>query len=53
MTLLTTQEIAELLKCSKANVLKLTRAGKIPGIRVGHLWRFDLERVMEALQRGN
>ncbi len=38
--IMTTSELARYLKVSRAEVLRLARRGKIPGLRVGRLWRF-------------
>ena len=38
--LLTTDEAAAFLKISPATLQRLARAGRIPAVKVGKLWRF-------------
>ena len=38
--LLTSREAAEYLKISRATLQRLSRAGEIPAIRIGKLWRY-------------
>lgn len=46
--ILTTKEAAEYLKMSPDTVKRLARQGRLPGIKLGHTWRFrkaDLEEM--------
>ncbi len=48
--LVTPKEMAEILRCSPPQVLRLMRAGIIPiAFSVGRLHRFDASAVLEAL----
>lgn len=38
---MTLQEVAQFLKMNERTVLKLASEAKIPGVKIGHLWRFD------------
>jgi excisionase family DNA binding protein len=49
--LLTAQEVADFLKVSLSMVYQLRREGKLPGIQVGALWRFNPE-IVRAVGRG-
>jgi excisionase family DNA binding protein len=44
-TLLTVEEIAQLLRVSTKTVYRLLRRGEIPAHRIGHHWRFDRSEV--------
>jgi excisionase family DNA binding protein len=39
-SLLTAKDAAALLRISSATLLRLARAGQVPAIKVGKLWRF-------------
>lgn len=47
---MTAEEVAEYLKCSKNHVQKMARDGKIPARKVGYLWRFS-RTVLEQWMR--
>ena len=49
--LLTAEEVAGVLKVSLSMVYKLRRAGALPGIQIGALWRFRPE-VVRAVAAG-
>lgn len=49
MTMLLAVELATELRCSVQTVYRMAREGKIPGIRVGRSWRFDLDEVKGRL----
>jgi excisionase family DNA binding protein len=38
--LLTPDDLAELLRTSRISVIRQSRAGKIPAIKIGKAWRF-------------
>jgi len=46
------QEMARRLKCHEQTVRRLLHAGVIPGLRVGHYYRFDPKAVEAALSTG-
>ena len=46
-TVLTAQEVAQLLAVDHITVYRLARKGKLPGFKVGNLWRFD-RRTLEG-----
>jgi excisionase family DNA binding protein len=50
MEIMRTGELSKVLKTSDATVLDLAKRGKIPAIRVGHEFRFDLGEVLAALK---
>lgn len=43
--------LAALLKCSTATVYRMARNDEIPSFSVGNRWRFEVERVLDALQQ--
>lgn len=48
-TLLTVEEIAQLLRVSTKTVYRLLRRGEIPAHRIGHHWRFDRAEITQWL----
>jgi excisionase family DNA binding protein len=48
--ILTIREVADLLKINEKTVYKLAAASKIPGIKVGGSWRFDLDTITAWMQ---
>ncbi|MGO8717980.1 MAG: helix-turn-helix domain-containing protein [Acidobacteriaceae bacterium] len=48
--LLTPDEVAGGLQCSTKTVFKLARAGTLPSIRVGDLWRFDPDAIRRWIE---
>jgi excisionase family DNA binding protein len=49
---MTTKEIAKYLKLCEVTIGKLSKAGKIPAIQIGWVWRFDKEVIDEWIARG-
>jgi excisionase family DNA binding protein len=47
MRLVTVREVADVLRLKEATVCRLASEGKVPAIKVGKSWRFD----MDALER--
>jgi excisionase family DNA binding protein len=43
---MTTAEVAELFGVSNSTIVRLAKAGKIPAVRLGSLWRFRREEVL-------
>lgn len=50
--IMTTKEIADYLKLHPITISKLSKAGKIPSIRIGRVWRFDKEIIDEWIAKG-
>lgn len=48
-TILTVQDVAELLKVCPRTVLNMAKRGDIPASRIGHLWRFDEQAIHQWL----
>jgi len=48
--LLSSEELAHLLNLSVATVRRLAKAGKIPHVRIGHLYRFNLQEVLAYIK---
>jgi len=46
---LTPDEAAQLLKVSKKTLLRHARAGRIPGAKLGRMWRFRRTELLELL----
>jgi excisionase family DNA binding protein len=47
MRIMTVKEVADFLRLKEPTVCRLASDGKLPGVKVGKSWRFD----MEALER--
>lgn len=50
MAELTVSDLAKALQVSTSKLLRLTRAGKLPHLRIGRLIRYELEAVKAALR---
>lgn len=45
------KELAQKLGVCSQTVRSLTKAGIIPGVRLGKIYRYDYEKVMESLKK--
>lgn len=50
---LTPEQVSDLLQVSEKTVLNWLRTGKIPGRKVGRLWRISEEAILVFLQGDN
>jgi len=50
--IMTTREVAKYLKLHEITVGKLVKEGKIPGVRIGRVWRFDKETIDKWISGG-
>ena len=50
-TLVDAAELARIVGLPEASVRRLARKGELPALRFGRLWRFDVDRVMAALEQ--
>lgn len=48
--IVTVAELAKILKVSPAAIYDLATGGKIPAMKVGGRWRFDMDDVLDRLQ---
>jgi excisionase family DNA binding protein len=48
---LTAEEAAQLLKVTVQTVLKESRAGRLPGVKVGREWRYSRNALIRHLGR--
>lgn len=51
VTLLTTRDVAALMKVDKSTVYRMAEDGRLPAIKVGRQWRFPEDRLLEWLGR--
>lgn len=49
--ILTASEAAELLKVHKRTVYRLAEEGVIPGMRIGHRWRFSKNNILALVSK--
>ena len=50
--IMTTNEVAGYLKLHPITICKYASEGKIPGIRIGRVWRFDKEVINKWITAG-
>jgi excisionase family DNA binding protein len=43
--IMTTRELAKYLKLHEITICKLAKEGKISGVQIGRMWRFDKETI--------
>ena len=48
-TLLTTQEVQDLLHVDRSTVYRMAEDGRLPSVKVGRQWRFPADRIAEQL----
>ena len=48
--ILSAQKLAKILKTSDRTIYKLAQQGKIPSMKLGGQWRFDLRQVLKQIQ---
>jgi excisionase family DNA binding protein len=49
--ILTTQEVADLLKLHPKTVNKLAKSGRVPAYRIGRQWRFRRSEILKLLEK--
>ncbi len=49
-SLLSIEQLAKRLNCHPTTIRRLTKLGRLPAIRVGWLYRYDLKAVMKTLK---
>ncbi len=47
--MLTAEEVAELLKLSTKTLLRHSREGQVPGMKIGRVWRFQRSELLALL----
>ena len=51
METLTPKEVSKILKLHPFTVKRLAREGKLPGFKIGGVWRFNKSRFVELLNQ--
>ena len=49
--LITIKEVADFLQIAEKTIYRLAAEGKIPAIKVGGSWRFNLKEIEEWLEK--
>ncbi len=49
--IVTAKELSEYLKLSDSTIYNLASKGEIPGFRIGDSWRFDMDEVVEMIEK--
>ena len=50
--IMTTREVAKYLKLHEITICKHAAAGKIPGVRIGGVWRFHQDAIDKWIGEG-
>ncbi len=50
--IMTTREVAKYLKLHEITICKLAKEGKIPGVQIGRMWRFDKGTIDKWISGG-
>jgi len=50
--LLTAEQVAQLFSIKVRQVKELARQGRIPGVKVGKVWRFSEDSLKEWIEKG-
>ena len=50
--LLTPEEVSDKFRIKIRQVKELARQGRLPGIKIGRVWRFSEEHLMEWIENG-
>jgi len=50
--IMTTKELSRYLKLHEITICKYATQGKIPAIRIGHVWRFDKDVIDDWISAG-
>ncbi len=50
--IMTTKELSQYLKLHEITICKYAAEGKIPAIRIGHVWRFDKDVIDDWISAG-
>jgi len=45
------KELSRYFKLSESTIYKLAAKGKLPGFKIGDSWRFEMEKILEMIQR--
>ena len=48
--LVTAKELATYLKLTETTIHKLVSHGELPGFKIGHSWRFDMDEILKLCQ---
>ncbi|MBI2019056.1 helix-turn-helix domain-containing protein [Candidatus Daviesbacteria bacterium] len=47
---LTPEEVAKILKVEKITIYRMCRAGKLPAVKFGKVWRISSKKLREVLE---
>ncbi|MBF0106251.1 MAG: helix-turn-helix domain-containing protein [Deltaproteobacteria bacterium] len=46
------KEVAQYLNITESTVYRLTKEGKLPGMKIGNQWRYDMEVIIDLFKKG-
>jgi excisionase family DNA binding protein len=47
------KDVSEYLGVGEATIYRLAKTGKLPGVRIGNQWRFDLNKIRALFRDGD
>jgi len=50
--LLSVEQVAEILQITERVIRRYAREGKIKGIKIGTIWRFEKRAIQEMIEKG-
>lgn len=50
--LMTPEQVCEALSIHRNTLLKWSQTGRIPGVRLGHLWRYQRDEIENIKKNG-
>lgn len=50
--IISVKEVAGFLNITEATVYRLAKSGKLPAVRIGNQWRFDMDKIRELFEGG-
>ena len=50
--IMTTREVSEYLNLHEITICKYAKEGRLPGIRIGRVWRFDKNAIDACIANG-
>ena len=48
---ITAKEVGQYLKLTESTIYKLATMGEIPGFKIGKSWRFDMDEIVELINK--
>ena len=49
--IVTAKEVGEYLKLTESTIYKLASEGELPCFKIGKSWRFDMDEILQVIQK--